>query len=518
MTFTRRNVWELGETWADPILWYARGVEAMQAKALAEPTSWRFFAAIHGFSVARWQRLGALTETDEEPTRALIRQFWVQCQHGSWFFLPWHRGYLLGFEATVRSEVLRLGGPEDWALPYWNYFRDGQGTLPPAFATPDWPDGDGSNPLFLAARYGPANDGDVFVPVTEVNLDAMAEPDFTGVSSGGSPGFGGVDTGFSHGGGVHGALETQPHDWVHGLVGGADPVDPTLAGAMSDPRTAALDPIFWLHHANIDRLWESWTRLDDDNFNPVAPRWLDGPASLGQRVFAVPMPDRDKDQWIYTPTDVTDLAALGYQYDDLTPGQPTPPEKEPRHRRGRARRRRRRDSVVRGFSAMADESHVELFGASPTAVTVRGSEASSSVRLDNDVRRRAVVRKAAMAAEGEPEPDRVFLNLENVRGPSDATAFHVYVAVPAAADPADRQGELAGSIAPFGMAQASDPEEGQGGEGLTFVLEITDLVDRIRLDESFDVDDLEVRIVPVTPVPDAVEFTIGRISLFRQGA
>jgi tyrosinase len=166
---------------------------------------------------------------------------------------------------------------------------------------------------------------------------------------------------------------------------------------------------------------------------------------------------------------------------------------------------------------MADESHVELFGASPTAVTVRGSEASSSVRLDNDVRRRAVARKAAMAAEGEPEPDRVFLNLENVRGPSDATAFHVYVAVPAA-DPADRQGELAGSIAPFGMAQASDPEEGQGGEGLTFVLEITDLVDRMRLDESFDVDDLEVRIVPVTPVPDAVEFTIGRISLFRQGA
>ena len=27
-----------------------------------------------------------------------------------------------------------------------------------------------------------------------------------------------------------------------------------------DPRCAALDPIFWLHHGNIDRLWNNLAR------------------------------------------------------------------------------------------------------------------------------------------------------------------------------------------------------------------------------------------------------------------
>jgi tyrosinase len=47
MTFTRKNVWELGADWADPILWYARGVKAMKSRAFKEPTGWRFYAAIH---------------------------------------------------------------------------------------------------------------------------------------------------------------------------------------------------------------------------------------------------------------------------------------------------------------------------------------------------------------------------------------------------------------------------------------------------------------------------------------
>jgi hypothetical protein len=37
MTYTRRNVWDLGSDWAEPILWYARGVQAMKQRALAEP-------------------------------------------------------------------------------------------------------------------------------------------------------------------------------------------------------------------------------------------------------------------------------------------------------------------------------------------------------------------------------------------------------------------------------------------------------------------------------------------------
>src|SRR5205085_1191283 len=159
-----------------------------------------------------------LSSTDKMPAASLVQRYWLQCQHGSWYFLPWHRGYLLAFEANIRAEVVKLKGPADWALPYWNYFKANQNALPPAFAKADWPDGKGNNPLFVKARYGPTNNGKVFVPLNQVNLKAMTDPDFTGVATGGSTGFGGVDTGFAHSGRTHGGIETQPHDWVHGLV------------------------------------------------------------------------------------------------------------------------------------------------------------------------------------------------------------------------------------------------------------------------------------------------------------
>jgi tyrosinase len=41
---------------------------------------------------------------------------------------------------------------------------------------------------------------------------------------------------------------------------------------MSGFNTAARDPIFWLHHANIDRLWEAWLALED-HANPTGSRW-----------------------------------------------------------------------------------------------------------------------------------------------------------------------------------------------------------------------------------------------------
>ena len=121
MTFIRRNVWGLGGDWADEILWYARGVAAMKARALAQPTSWRFYAGMHGFNSARWQELGYLSPSDQLPSQAQLSTFWNQCQHGSWYFLPWHRGYVLALEANIRAEVVALNGPADWALPYWNY-------------------------------------------------------------------------------------------------------------------------------------------------------------------------------------------------------------------------------------------------------------------------------------------------------------------------------------------------------------------------------------------------------------
>ncbi len=510
MQFTRKNVWDLGSDWADVILWYARGVAAMKAKALADPNSWRFYGAIHGFDQSLWKQLGALSASDKMPAKADVARYWKQCQHGSWYFEPWHRGYLLAFEANIRAEVVKLGGPADWALPYWNYFKPGQFKLPPAFASAKWPDGANNNPLFVPQRYGPNNDGNVFVPLNEVNLQALGDPDYTGVASGGSPGFGGVDTGFEHGGAVHGGIETQPHDWVHGLVGGSSPKAPRLPGLMSDPDTAALDPIFWLHHANIDRLWEVWRQNPSTHVDPTDPNWLKGPANVGERIFSLPMPDAKP--WDYTPADMVDLGKLNYSYDDLSPAVPVP---TPVTRLTKLGAPAAMTAALKGVAAVPTGKNVELVGANKAALPISGSEAQTSVQLDAGVRRK--VSASLTAAIRTPTPDRVFLNLENVRGLSDANAFHVYVGLPPGASPADHPEFLAGSVALFGVRKASVADEEHAGHGLTFVLDITNIVDSLHLSNKLDVNSLDVRIVPINPIPAEDQVSIGRVSIFRQG-
>ncbi|HEY3835842.1 MAG TPA: tyrosinase family protein [Bryobacteraceae bacterium] len=512
MQYTRKNVWDLGGNWADTILWYARGVAAMKARALAEPTAWRFYGAIHGIDQPLWKQLGYLSATDKMPSSALVARFWSQCQHGSWYFLPWHRGYLIAFEANIRAAVAKLGGPSDWALPYWNYFKTGENKLPPAFASPDWPDGKGNNPLYVVQRYGPKNDGNVYVPLNQVNLNAMSDPDFTGVASGGSPGYGGVDTGFSHGGAVHGGIETQPHDYVHGLVGGSQPKKPKLPGLMSDPDTAALDPIFWLHHSNIDRLWQVWNQNPATHVDPTDPNWLKGPANTGERKFSMPMPDGSS--WDYVPADMVDLKKLGYTYDDLSAAKAALPSVVTRLETLGASPA---VAAAKKGAAVAGGKNVEMIGASKAAVPVVGSEANATVQLDTGVRDKVSASLRAAAHEASPAPDRVFLNLEHVRGLDDSTAFSVYVGLPAGANPAAHPELMAGSVALFGARKASQRDSEHAGQGLTFVLEITQIVDALHLKNALDVASLDVRIVPVRPVEEDDQVSIGRISIFRQG-
>ena len=510
MQFTRRNVWELGGDWADPVLWYARGIAAMKARPLAEPTSWRFYGAIHGFDPDLWQQLGYLDPSEPMPDDTAVSRFWKQCQHGTWYFLPWHRGYLLAFEANIRAAVVQLGGPADWALPYWNYFKPNQFKLPNAFASPDWPDGQGNNPLFVQQRYGPNNDGNVYVPVDQINLNAMSDPDFTGVASGGDPGFGGVDTGFEHGGNPHGRIESQPHDMLHVLVGGGDPQNPQLPGLMSDPDTAGLDPIFWLHHANIDRLWQVWRQNPSTDVDPTDQNWIKGPAAVGDRIFSMPMPDGSSLDYI--PGDMVDLSKLAYSYDDLTPAVAVP---RPGHRLLGLGMSAAAVNAIQGAGGVATGKNVELVGANREPLSITGSEASTSVHLDPAMRRK-VSQSLSMAAS-TAAPDRVFLNLENVRGLADSTAFQVYINLPAGANPADHPERLAGSVGLFGVRKASLADGAHAGQGLTFVLEITKIVDALHLNNALDVNSLDVRILPVNPVPEDAKVTIGRISIFRQG-
>jgi tyrosinase len=500
-TYTRRNVYSLGATWAAPVLWYARAVKAMSARALDDPLSWRFFGAIHGFDSTVWEDLGHLSPSDPLPSSADRARFWEQCQHQTWYFLPWHRGYLLAFEAVVRAAIVSLGGPPDWALPYWNYFGpNDEYKLPPEFASPDWPDGTGDNPLFMPQRYGPKNDGDVYVALNKVNLNALTVPDFTGVPRG-DAGFGGLDTGFTHYGNQSGDLESQPHNKVHTLLGGSDPSS-GLPGLMSDPDTAGLDPIFYLHHANIDRLWEVWQQGGVALGNPTDVNWLGGPAATGERGFSMPTPPSGA-PWDYTPADMGDLAVLDYAYDDVSAVVPVAPATVRLQRLGLTPAA---VAIDEGAPAMTTSKRAEMVGTNQQSLRISGAgDVRAAVRLD--ARAQGKVLESFAAATEAQAPDRLFLNLENVRGANDATMLNVYV-----------NERPAGTVSLFGVRRASNADGEHGGQGRTLVLEITNIVDELHLQSGFDVNHLEVRIEPVNPVPEAANVSIERVSIFRQGS
>jgi tyrosinase len=519
--YTRANAWNNDGTFDNPdLLWYAKGVGAMQARELSDPSSWWFFAAIHGEYVNEtgfpgWGSLPSppAVPTSPQPSQSDQDLYWDQCQHQSWYFLPWHRGYLLALEAQIREAVISLGGPETWALPYWSYFGPGQeADIPPAFTQETLPDGS-PNPLFVTARYGPNSDGNVFVPIPPVNQSCMSNDLYTGNDAATPPpGFGGPETGFSHGGGTSGNLENNPHNLVHVFVGGDAPSGPTY-GLMSDPGIAALDPIFYLHHANIDRMWAEWNATP--NGNPTDANWLAGPAAIGEREFAMPWPG-DSSPWVYTPQEMDSLDQLDYTYDSLQAPAPVPAEARLAERLERlgAPAAAALASVQEG-AAVKQGKNVELVGANQGALAIKGAGVRTTVRLDPEVRGKV---SASLASAAETaQPDRVFLNLENVRGTHDASVLNVYVNLPEGANPSDHPEHLAGSVGLFGLRRASLADAEHGGEGLNFVLEITDAFDALHLDDALDVDSLQVKIVPHQPVPDQADITVGRVSIYRQG-
>ena len=108
-----------------------------------------------------------------------------------------------------------------------------------------------------------------------------------------------------------GQVDGQPHGLGHSHTGG-------LMGAFA---TAGLDPLFWMHHANVDRLWETYANdLDHDypfpNGRPGQPG-LEQEAfdSWAGREFRFLRPDGVVGTW-KSPA-MTDIDALGYEYDTI---------------------------------------------------------------------------------------------------------------------------------------------------------------------------------------------------------
>jgi tyrosinase len=74
--------------------------------------------------------------------------------------------------------------------------------------------------------------------------------------------------------GTFSTLEGMPHNLVHNCIGGVGPLDPGPYGNMTN-FLSPVDPIFFLHHANMDRLWDVWTRKQKNLKLPYLPEKQD---------------------------------------------------------------------------------------------------------------------------------------------------------------------------------------------------------------------------------------------------
>jgi tyrosinase len=480
--FERRDVWKLGseaDPWHPILRWYARAINVLKGRPRANPTSWRYLAAIHGTGIAR----------SEWPQGAT----WQECQHDSWFFLPWHRIYLHYFERIVRRTIVDLSGPDDWALPYWHYSdsqRPNTRSLPPAFRRRQMPSGE-PNPLFVSERRQTINDGGR-LDATDVETGAaMAEEFFAGPADP-IAGFGGGVTGWNHSGGPRGSLENTPHGDVHVGVGGLNP-----PGLMSSFNTAALDPIFWLHHANIDRLWEAWLgQHNPDRRNPTAARWRDMSFKVGQGTRAVTLMVREVLDTTQPP--------LNYTYSDvsvptLAPGAVLAARSEVA-------------SVFSEEGSMPEDEDLvsEMVGASEDRVPLGAEPTEAEVAVEPPSG--PALRKEAEGAR----PRKIYLKVENVRGKElVAPKYFVYVNLPPRADPADYEDRRAGQVSMFGVLEASESDEEHSGSGSTFSFDITGVVQRLQEAGDWDPRRLRVTFAPArVDAERAGDASAGRVSLY----
>jgi tyrosinase len=440
----------------------------MRHRALNDFMSWRYQAAIHEY-VRDDDPLA--DNADVLPSTADQNRFWNQCQHNSWFFLPWHRMYLGYFEQIVESIIKSMpGGPSTWSLPYWNYSDStnaSAGRLPLAFTLPKMKDGK-PNPLRISQRRGNDNAPIVSSAASDVTKCLRAAT-FEGPAVAGLAGFGGPKTGFNHSSGPGaplGRVDATPHGSVHGSVGGF------RGGFMGAFNTAALDPIFWLHHANIDRLWEVWLQRDPAHVNPAVAPW--------RTALSFPFNDAVANVVTLSPSDVINTASplFDYTYDDVSDPLGGAALTVP--------------AAAAGGPVMPQQP--EMVGASDAPMLVSGERATTTVRISQPTG------PAALRAAATP-PD-VHLTIENVTGLDAYGNYAVYVNLPAGANPENHQDRYAGLIPMFGVPEATRRQRDHPGDGLTFSLDITDLARRLESRDEWT-GSVSVTLVRETPAPPA---------------
>lgn len=187
------------------------------------PLEWaRFIHAIEALSEAGIPSpaYGDFVDIHDQAMTTMAGMAWGA--HGGLKFLTWHREYLAKLEARLMTINPLV------TIPYWNWVEDR--SIPAALS-------DSADLTEWGIIRGASFNGSL-LPTAAQLTNLMNSADFATFST---------------------TLEASPfHNRVHGLVG----------GTMSTSRSPA-DPLFWLHHGFIDKLWTDWQQAHPGAaFNP----------------------------------------------------------------------------------------------------------------------------------------------------------------------------------------------------------------------------------------------------------
>jgi tyrosinase len=203
---------------------------------------------------------------------------------GLYRFLAWHRRYLVEFERNLArvDRTLRPTATQPTGVPYWRWQDPFPAWLNGFLPAAD-PSGGGTPPARKnAAPPAKANNNDIDVIVNHFQTQRTGLPgenDYVRFTYG-LEGWGRRLDGSPLPG------HNQGHAWVGGI--------------MNNTSTSPTDPVFWLHHAEVDRLWTIWRKTDPTSAPP-----LDGH-------------NRVMDPWAESYDDLLDGSKLGYSYDSLS--------------------------------------------------------------------------------------------------------------------------------------------------------------------------------------------------------
>ncbi|KAK7505957.1 hypothetical protein BaRGS_00002679, partial [Batillaria attramentaria] len=226
------------------------------------------------------------------------------CIHGMATFPHWHRLFVVQVEDELRARGLHFGVPYwDWSVPHAHV---------PALAAdetytdPHHPDYTMKNP-FHDAAVAFANERTSRNVQPELSQDP-AFGDHTDLFDGLLLAF--EQTDFCD-------FEIQfevVHNAPHFLVGGFTPY------SLSTLHYSAFDPLFYLHHSNVDRLWAIWQELQILRGKPYKAHCANSLThhALKPFGFAAPLNNNKKTYEHARPTDIYDYEKeLDYTYDSL---------------------------------------------------------------------------------------------------------------------------------------------------------------------------------------------------------